>query len=102
MSLFANVPVPADTRYFAVKVVLPGVSPVTKTVALARTSSLPATSSACESVGAVDEPAGLAANDMKDLLPPVLPCCALVRITSAFPEVGMVTVTNGPVVARLV
>jgi hypothetical protein len=102
MFLFANVPVPRFTRYFAVKVVLPGVSPVTKTVALARTSLLFATSSACASVGAVDVPAGLATNDMNEALFPVLPCSAAVTITSALPEAGMVTVTDGPTVARLV
>jgi hypothetical protein len=41
MSLSAKVPVPAETRYFAVKVLLPGLSPVTTAVALARIALLP-------------------------------------------------------------
>jgi hypothetical protein len=101
MSLFEKVPVPELTLYFAVNVLLPGVSPVTTEVALARTRSLPATASARASkAGSVVAPE--TAKLMKAVLPPWLPNAAAVTITSALPEAGMFTVTDGPAVARSV
>jgi len=101
MSLFENVPRPEVTLYFA-KVVLPGVRPVATTVALALDSSLFVTSSACASVGAVVVPFGLASKDMKAEAWPLLPNMAAVRTTSALPDSGIVTVTDGPTVVRFV
>ena len=99
MSRFANVPVPELTLYFAVNVLLPGVSPQTTLVALARTRSLPATASARASVAATVV-APLTAKDMNAVLPPWLPNALAVTITSA--QAGVSTVTDGPTVVRSV
>jgi hypothetical protein len=70
MSLAANVPVPALTRYFAVNVRGPDeLSPVRTAVALARTAFDPTTIKAVASEGAtVDAP--LTATLMKAEAPP--------------------------------
>jgi hypothetical protein len=101
--LFANVPVPALTLYFAVKVVLPAVSPVTKNVALDWVIGcwLPPLRRlrACVSAAArVVAP---------EIANPMLLCAVLVlfvsdavTVTIALPEAAMVTVTAGPAVVK--
>jgi hypothetical protein len=100
MSRFANVEVPEPWfLYLAVKVLLPGVNPVITLVALARTRLLHATASARVSEAATVV-APLTAYDMRASAPPTLPKAPAVTITSAFPEAGIVTVTEGPGVVR--
>ena len=81
----------AELRYFETKVLLPGVRPVRRDVALARIASLPDARSEFASEGVPP----FTDTDMKAVL---LPCALswLVRITSALPDAGMVTVTDGP------
>ena len=96
MFLASNVALPAPTSlYWAVMVQAPGVRPAISDVALARTSSLPATRSEIASDAAVAGQVALA--DMKPAAPPVLPSISAVRITSTLPEAGTVTLTDGPV-----
>ncbi len=101
IALFAKVqvrlPVPC-ALYCAVKVVLPGVSPLTTAAADARVSSEPETSKAFES-DATSPP--LDANDIRQFVPLALPINAAVTVTSTLPEAGTVTVADGPGVVRL-
>jgi hypothetical protein len=103
--LLANVPVPALTLYFAMKVVLPAVSPVTKKVALDWVVGcrLPEFGrlSACVSAAA-----RVVASEIAKpmLLWPVLLLFVseAVTVTIALPDAPMVTVTAGPTVVRSV
>ena len=101
MVLTENVEVPEPTfLYTAVKVQGPGVKPMTSTVALARTGSLPNTRSEFASEGNADgRRAQFASTDMKPAVCPVLPNICAVRITIACPPVTF-TVTDGPMSAQ--
>jgi hypothetical protein len=104
---FTNVPVPADTLYFAVKVLLPAVRPVTNALVPPWTTAVPprvslglATENARASVAATVV-APETAKLMKDVPPPKVLFVALPEIkTSALPEAGIVTVAAGPTVVR--
>ena len=95
---FANVSVPLPARYFAVKVLLPGVKPVARYVKLAwNEPELGApTSARVSDVACVVAPE--TANDMYPKPLPPLPVYWAVTVTSALPEDGIVTVTAGPAV----
>jgi hypothetical protein len=100
---FWNVAVPLFVRYFAVKVVLPEVSPVRTNVALAFWKSLPMRFSAVElSIGGATLFAPLIANDMYPLPPPVLVSMPAVTAMSTLPDAGTTTVIAGPTVPRSV
>lgn len=100
---FTNVqlplPPPPSRLYFAVKVVLPGVSPLTTAEALARCNvpdeRVTAFASLATAPLAPDD-----ANDTKHETAPELPVMPLVTETSTRPEGGIVSVTAGPVVVR--
>jgi hypothetical protein len=86
--------------YFPVKVVLPGVKPVRRNVALAFTNWLPCRFSAKVSLAA-DVLAPLTANPIYPALPLLLSMPAVTE-TSTMPDVGTTTVTAGPTVVKSV
>ena len=103
MLLLVNVAVLADVLYFAVNVLLPAVRPVTRYVALNCIPSpfFPLQRRAVASLAArVVFP--LTAKAMKLSLSALVLSISDVRVTSALPEAGIVTVTAGPAVVRSV
>jgi hypothetical protein len=98
IDLFWKVAVPWVVLYCAVKVLLPGVRPLTTNEALACWKVLPRRLSARASEAAIVD-APLMANDMKGKALLVLPFMPAVTDTSALPEAGMVAVTAGPPVS---
>src|SRR5262245_5144719 len=100
---FTNVqlplPPPPSRLYFAVIVVLPGVSPLRTADALARCNVPVASVTALASAAAIVL-APERANDTKHDTEPELPVMPLVTDTSTLPEAGIVNVTAGPPVAR--
>jgi hypothetical protein len=104
IDLFNHVPMPPVALYFAVNVLLPAVSPVTRYVALAwalRFAPLPTNGTlrafASDAATAVIPETS---NPIKDDCSAVLLLDWDVRVTSAWPDAGTVTVTAGPTVAR--
>ena len=102
MDLLANVhsglPWPS-VRYIAVNVVSPGVSPLSTELAEARCTDCPARTTAFASEAA-NVFAPVAANDTRHEVEFALPIIALVTDTSTLPEVGTLTVAEGPGVVR--
>ena len=99
---FENVAVPLPLiLYLAVKVLLPGVSPLTTNDAVDCCKSLPRRITDRVSVAAIVV-APLTANAMNMLVEPLVAFMPDVTATSALPEAGIVTVTVGPTVARSV
>ena len=90
------------TRYFAVKVLLPELSPVTRNVALTcpptLAAGLPKASARVSAAATVVAPD--IAKPMTQVLFALLLDSAVVRVTSAVPEDDTVTVAAGPDVVR--
>ena len=90
---------PPETLYLAVKVVLPGVSPVRTDDALARCKAEPAWITAFASAAAMLL-APVARKDMKHAVELAFPIELVVTDTRTRPEAGIVSVAVGPTVAR--